>query len=104
MTLRTTSATRRRVVSRSSDVANTSATSRSKDSAGSRSGLETTEPMERMIPAALRLPISSELCKLKVADLRPLAPILWVRCKCLQDCDTFLRNQGRSQRQIHQEF
>src|ERR1700689_5273157 len=52
MTFRTTSATRRRVVSRSSDVANPSATSSSKDSAGKRSGLETTEPIARMIAAA----------------------------------------------------
>src|SRR5579862_5292444 len=43
MTLRTTSATRRTVVSRSSEVANTSATSSSSDSTGKRSGLERTE-------------------------------------------------------------
>src|ERR1035437_7173309 len=45
MTLPTTSATRRTVVSRSSDVANTSATSSSSDSTGNRSGLESTEPI-----------------------------------------------------------
>src|ERR1700739_2681333 len=47
MTLRTTSATRRSVVSRSSDVAKTSATSSSKDSTGRRSGLEMTELITR---------------------------------------------------------
>src|ERR1700740_1606639 len=47
MTLRTTSATRRSVVSRSSDVAKTSATSSSKDSTGKRSGLEMTELITR---------------------------------------------------------
>src|SRR5580658_3007797 len=45
MTLRTTSATRRTVVSRSSDVASTSATSSSNDSTGNRSGLDSTEPI-----------------------------------------------------------
>src|SRR5579863_357012 len=45
MTLRTTSATRRTVVSRSSDVARTSATSSRSDSTGRRSGLERTEPI-----------------------------------------------------------
>src|SRR5579863_3189292 len=45
MTLRTTSATRLTVVSRSSDVAKTSATSSKSDSTGRRSGLETTEPI-----------------------------------------------------------
>src|SRR5215470_735925 len=44
MTLRTTSATLRKVVSRSSDVANTSATSSSSDSTGNRSGLDRSEP------------------------------------------------------------
>src|ERR1700726_2312776 len=52
MTLRTTSATRLTVVSRSSDVASTSATSSSKDSTGKRSGLEMTEPIARIIAAA----------------------------------------------------
>src|SRR5580658_9506121 len=52
MTLRTTSATRRTVVSRSSDVASTSATSSSSDSTGKRSDLESTEPIVRMIAAA----------------------------------------------------
>src|ERR1700685_2196194 len=56
MTLRTTSATRLRVVSRSSDVANTSATSSSSDSTGKRSGLEMTELIARMIAAAFGFP------------------------------------------------
>src|SRR5215831_1769014 len=46
MTLRTISATRRTVVSRSSDVAKASATSSSKDSTGKRSGFDRTEPIE----------------------------------------------------------
>src|SRR5580658_2087631 len=55
MTLRTTSATRRTVVSRSSDVASTSATSSSSDSTGKRSGLDSTEPIVRMIAATFHL-------------------------------------------------
>src|SRR5579863_97420 len=45
MTLRTTSATRRTVVSRSSEVASTSATSSSSDSTGKRSDFVRTEPI-----------------------------------------------------------
>src|SRR6266567_6321697 len=58
MTLRTTSATRRTVVSRSSDVASTSATSSSSDSTGKRSGLERTELIVCMIAAAFPVPAS----------------------------------------------
>src|SRR5579862_4856329 len=47
MTLRTTSATRLTVVSKSSEVANTSATSRRSDSTGKRSGLEMAEPIAK---------------------------------------------------------
>src|SRR5579863_9835271 len=51
MTLRTTSATRRTVVSRSSDVASTSATSSRSDSTGSFPGFVRTEPIVFMITA-----------------------------------------------------
>src|SRR5579864_5641987 len=60
MTLRTTSATRRTVVSRSSDVATASATSSSNDSTGKRSGLEITEPIVGMIAAAFPVPAVRE--------------------------------------------
>src|SRR5438270_4908125 len=53
MTRRTTSATRVSVVSKSSEVANTSATSSSRSSTGRRFGLETTEFTLVMIAAGL---------------------------------------------------
>src|SRR5437763_9337265 len=59
MTLRTTSATRRSVVSRSKDVASTSATSSSSDSAGDGSGLETTELMLVMIAVSFSRPVDT---------------------------------------------
>src|SRR5271169_4600860 len=59
MTLRTTSATRRTVVSRSSDVASTSATSSSSDSTGRRSGLDRTEPILLYDSSRLPVPLSS---------------------------------------------
>src|SRR5579859_1118861 len=74
MTLRTTSATRRTVVSRSSDVANTSATSSSSDSTGKRSGLESTEPILRMIAAAFRLPLKAKTQRLKSGVVSLISP------------------------------
>src|SRR5260221_13131262 len=68
MTLRTTSATRRTVVSRSSDVASTSATSSNSDSTGKRSGLERTELIVCMIAAAFPVP-SSVGCSLRTVLL-----------------------------------
>src|SRR6478672_422093 len=59
MTLRTTSATRRSVVSRSKDVASTSATSSNSDSAGDGSGLETTELMLVMIAVSFSCPVDT---------------------------------------------
>src|SRR5215467_99323 len=103
MTLRTTSATRRSVVSRSSDVASTSATSSSSDSAGRRSGLDTTEPIACMIAAAFRL-LFAQLVRLNADQRKLLAPILAAQCKCLQDCDTFPRNRDRTRPQTHPEF
>src|ERR1700722_15383539 len=69
MTLRTTSATRRRVVSRSSEVASTSATSSSKGSiCKCCAGLERTDPIVSMIAAGFRetesTPVRSGFCRL----------------------------------------
>src|SRR5690242_12857567 len=81
MTLRTTSATRRKVVSRSSEVASTSATSSSRDSAGEGSGLEITESMNVMIAAGFCAPVDTGTVRFN-GNVRKR---LWWRgnCACL---------------------
>src|SRR3954451_5819352 len=127
MTLRTTSATRRRVVSRSSDVASTSATSSRRDSAGDGSVLETTELMLVMIGATILIPPRAGISRpnefFRVASARygpdSLNESPTTRCdtvlhllktilvgprKCLQDFCTFPRNRVRTRPRIRPEF
>src|SRR5256885_7273567 len=110
MTLRTTSATRRSVVSRSKDVASTSATSSSSDSAGDGSGLETTELMLVMIAVSFSRPVDTWAMLLgkhraKVRSGGDTGVLLTLAAphKYPGDCGIFRRNRVRSRPQIRPE-
>src|SRR5581483_11735731 len=109
MTLRTTSATRRSVVSRSSEVASTSATSSSSDSAGDGSGLDTTELILVMIAAAFCWLPERGTQRIR-PDRETAYPIRiragvtpWELRKYRPGCGTFRHSQGHSRLQIHLE-
>src|SRR5580704_9453565 len=108
MTLRTTSATRRTVVSRSSEVASTSATSSSSDSTGKRSGLASTESIGWYDSSRVPRPLAQrnlglkEVLRLDLDALSALS-IPAAQCKRQRDCDIFPHSRVRSRPQIHRE-